>query len=342
MSGNLPPVVGSGTPTDPVVLPDVNVTAPNVTPTANAAPPGYYAERRLDFVFTLGKGSFGSSGFNTVKVTGLRSNVAIAMASAPGLSTCVGMIQGLTPDIMNSLSTLGTPADQYRNNNEVTIYAGDGGNGAPVVFNGLLRVCYQDFNAQPETALHFRASPMTAAGFAPLPPLSFPGGADVATMMAQIAKMLGLNFENNNVQVKLSNQYLAGTPLQQARDLAEAAGIFMHIDPQTKTLAIWPQNGVRAGGTPLISPDSGLIGYPTYSDSGISFRCLYNPTIKFGGQVQIKNATDPATGKSVLPTTDGIWTVWQLFVDLSCQIHNGPWFSEVSCLPVSVAPVTPS
>lgn len=71
---------------------------------------------------------------------------------------------------------------------------------------------------------------ITLQGFRPVQPRSFKGGVDVASVMAQIAHSMGFAFENNGVNVKLSDVYLANT------DLEQAAGIGLWIDD--KVLAI--------------------------------------------------------------------------------------------------------
>lgn len=336
MSQSLPPVVGSGTADDPVVLPPVNVTAPKLPPPPNAGPSGNsYVERLLQFQFVLGTGTFGNGLGNTVTVSYLRANVNIVHVGAPSIGLATGRLQGLTPTIMNALSTLGTPFDTVRNN-QVTVLAGDANNGMSVAFTGIMRMCYQDFNGSPETALVFRATGMPLAAEAPCPPLSYPGGADVAGIMSGIATSLGLNFENNGVQVRLSSPYLAGNARDQWRDLAEHANILSTVE--NGTLAIWNKGSARGGVIPLISPASGLIGYPTQSDQGITFRTLYNPNIKFGGYIQMQSAKDPATGMSVLPAADGQWWVNRIVHDLSSQLPNGSWFTDISAVRNSGTP----
>ena len=88
------------------------------------------------------------------------------------------------------------------------------------------------------------------------------------------------------------------------------------------TLAIWPKHGTRGGLIPVISPASGLVGYPTFADQGVRFRTLFNPSITFGGQVEIKSSLMPACGK---------WYVNALSYNLSAQVVNGPWFCDVGC-----------
>jgi len=40
-------------------------------------------------------------------------------------------------------------------------------------------------------------------------------------------------------------------------------------DGVPKTLIIWPKGGSRGGSIPLVSRDTGMIGYPSYTQNGI-------------------------------------------------------------------------
>ncbi len=51
-----------------------------------------------------------------------------------------------------------------------------------------------------------------------------------------------------------------------------------------------PRQGSRPGGAVVLNSDSGLIGMPTQTTDGIFARCLINPSIKRGSQVQINES----------------------------------------------------
>lgn len=287
---------------------------------ANTGPSGNaYVERLLSFTFTLGKGSFGASGQNTATVDGLRAHCTILKNGAPAMSSAEMRIYGLTPDIMNSLSTLGTPRPMERDNT-IAVKAGDINSGLALVYQGTIQDAWQNFDSQPDTFLEVQSFVSTFIATKPVPPLSTPAGADVATMMAGLATQAGRSFENSGVQVQLPASYFAGTILSQAHDLARAANIEFHDDGLT--FAIWPKTGTRGGVIPLISPASGLINYPRYTSQGIALRTLFNPNILFGGQIKLETSLKPAVGT---------WYVNKVSYDLAAQIVNGPWFCDIEC-----------
>lgn len=167
----------------------------------------------------------------------------------------------------------------------------------------------------------------------PIPPTSYNGPLDAATVMAQLAGQMGYTFENNGVSVQLSSPYLPGTAMDQARELAEQAGIALYLD--NNVLAITPLNQPRnTASIPEISAQSGLVGYCTYDGRSVNFKTLFNPAIKFGGQIQVQTDTPPGAA--------GQWYVASVSHSLSSEKPGGPWFSQVSGLKIQLAATSPA
>jgi hypothetical protein len=302
---------------------------------------GTFVQRAIDITITLGTGTLGSSGMNTVKLSGLRVICTISKAGSPSYDQSEIRIFGLPPSVMNAVSTLGVPFPLFRLNNAVTVEAGDAVNGMAVVFNGLIMSAWQNLDAAPDTFLSIQAFGTTGQAEAAMAPTSFPGTADVATIMSGLADRMGMAFENNGVQVQLSNPYLVGSLRKQAESVARAAGIEMCFDSTASVpiLAIWPKMRTRGSAIPLINAQSGLIGYPRFNDRGVSFRCLFNPSIRVGGQIQLQSqiggapASSGATVQQVQQAgPNGTWVVYgPLTYSLSAQEPDGPWFCDATC-----------
>lgn len=322
--------------------------------TISTAPSGSsYTEKLINITITLGTGTFGQTGKNTVKLSGLRVLATIQKGGFPSMDRASIRVYGVQPSIMNAVSTLGIPLSMIRIGNSVTVEAGDTVNGMAVVYSGYMHQCWQDFSESPETALVIGAYGGMSQAVQPVAPSSFQGTADVATIMSDLATQMGMAFENSGVQVKLSNPYFPGTALQQAHDVARAANIEMYVDTSsaTGTLAIWPKTGTRGGQIPLINAASGLIGYPKYQSNGMSFRSLYNPNIKLGAQIQMQSSLSfgaaPTVSGSAAPAaqqTGGPNGIWYVVGDppmvhtLSSQLPGGPWFTDVGCVRVPGTP----
>lgn len=298
-----------------------------------------YAERKINVIVTLGEGTFGGSGSNTVKLEGLRVIATIQRRGIPSLSAAEIRLFGVPPSIMNKVSTLGVPLTVIRQNNTVTLEVGDDKAGMAVIFQGTIYNAWQNLDSQPETFLQIISQAGLLNKMKPVPATSYTGTADVATIMQGLATQMDRSFENNGVQVQLSNPYFPGTALDQAHAVARQANIEM--DDDGATLAIWPKNKTRGGVAPLISVKTGMIGYPRYRDFGLEVRCLFNPSIKFGGKVVIESSLGSSATR--VPTEGGTfaqhqaagpngeWYVNLLTYELAAQAPNGPWFCDLSC-----------
>lgn len=325
----------------------MSATTTAAGPTLAPASGSSYAQRAINYTIILGEGSFGTGGANTVTLpAGLRSNVSINKAVAPSMDVAVANIYGVPQTIMSQVTTLGA-LKPYARNNQIVIQAGDSVTGVSTVHQGAIQAAWQELDGTPETYLTVSSFSGRFAAMQPTKPTSYPGSADVATIISGLALQVQPTpraFHNNGVQVQLANPYFAGTPLEQAQSCARAAGIQFYDDGAT--WFIWPQFNSRLpltatvsspgvastsstitppGGNssnPLISPASGLLLYPKYESAAMRFRCLYNPNIQAFGYI---------TMQSSIIQANGLWIVKTLALSLSAQMPNGPWFCDVEC-----------
>ena len=265
----------------------------------------------------------GTGGADTVVVTNLRMSADVQHAGGPSDGTLNLTIYGLQFSTINRLSTLGMQINLVPRNT-ITLEAGqDDGQGnftnGSVVFTGYILSAYGDFNAQPEVSFHITAHTLAPYATAPVKATSFKGSTDVAIIMSGFATLMACKFENNGVQTQLQNPYFSGSARQQAQACVKAAGInWNHGD--LGILAIWPKNGSRGGSIPVVSPTSGMKGYPSYTAYGISVETVFNPSIGFGGKIQVNSSLQPATGQ---------WVVYGLNHFLESDMPGGAWFSTV-------------
>jgi hypothetical protein len=262
-----------------------------------------------------------SGGADSVVIENLRMSAEILHAGGPSDGTLELSVYGVTETTMNRLSTLGMKLNLVPKN-AIVIEAGDDDAGMSKVFTGYILGALADFNAQPDVGFHFTAHTLTPQAVAPATASSFQGSADVATMMSGFAKLMGLPFENNGVNARLSNAYYPGSLRDQAQACADAAGIAWNHG-EGGVLAIWPKFGWRDGKIPLIAPPpiGSMVGYPSYSDLGINVTTLYDPSIVFGGRIQVQ---------SKLIAACGTYAVYGLHHHLACEMPDGPWFTTVN------------
>lgn len=274
--------------------------------------------RKITATFILKSGNFQGTSSNILTIGGLRISASIEKIAAPGWGNAQFSIFGLTASQMNQLSTLGMNVDnQYANS--VIIQAGDDINGMHVVFQGTIWNAWADYDNQPNVRMNISAVSGLDAMVAKIPPLSYGVGVPVATLMQNIANQVGYNFENNGVTGTLNNAYFPGGAGDQMLAVANASGINFCVDVGSAgkpTLAIWPKNGFRNAQTVLISPNSGLFGYPTFQLTCVVLRCIFNPAIVFGSQVTVASS---------IPAANGTWPVYQCQYYLESETPGGKW-----------------
>lgn len=287
--------------------------------------PSFDNKKALRFVITLGTGKFGSADNNQIILQGYRASIDIDKAGGTQMSTLRAKIYGVKQEDMNSITTLQWKFN-YNIPNTVEVYAVDG-KVETLVYAGNIVNSWGDYQNQPDVFLHIQAQSAFYNGLKPVPPRSFKGSVDVASVMGQIASNMGLAFENGGVQKTLSDIYLANTNLEQAKELAKMAKIGIFIDD--KTLAITPSPTIPRGTLiPLISKDTGLIGYPAFDGIGVTFNCLFNPSITFGGRVKLDTS---------LPQAAGEWQVSSMSHRLESERPGGAWQSTVRGTPHGLA-----
>lgn len=278
--------------------------------------PSFENKKTLRFVITLGTGKFGSSNNDVVTLQGVRAIADIDKAGGMMMGTLRAKIYGVKQADMNSITTL-----QWKPGtlipNTVEVFAIDGA-AETLVFAGNIVNAWADYQGMPDVFLHIQAQAAFFNSLKAIPPRSFKGRVDVASVMAQIARDLGYTFENNGVTTQLVDVYLPNTGMEQAKDLARAAGCDLYLDD--KILAITPSNVPRRVIIPLISPASGLVGYPTFDGVGVNFQTLFNPAVTFGGSVKLETDVQQAAGE---------WVVTSVGHRLESENPGGAWFSSI-------------
>lgn len=278
--------------------------------------------RRINLTFTLGEGSFGEDGADTVEVKGLRTSATITKAGGVSMSQLELRVWGLRLDVMKRLTVLNKLAYEQERANNVTVEAGDDENGMGVVFSGTIKEAWADGSNPPEIAFVVSAFTGGLDAVRPVTPTSFKGPVAVDTLMASIGAQMvpPRSLENNGVQTKLESPYLPGTLRDQALAVARAARCNMLIDDNV--IAIWPLGQTRAGLTLSISPETGLVGYPQFTQNGIAFSTLFTPSLSFGQQIEMISAFEAANGQ---------WSIAAVQHNLDAELPGGQWFTRVEC-----------
>jgi hypothetical protein len=274
-----------------------------------------------------------TNGATSATFSGFRTSVRIQNSGGLTGSQAQVDIWGLAPTWMNELSTLGMVI-QLVPRNVLTITAGNAVDGMTTIFVGNIIQAIPDYNAQPKVPLRFECMATGAAQVAPAASSSFtPGGTDVATVMQQLATKAGWGFENNSVSVQIAAPYLWGSVWSQVRQLADAANI--NAEVLGGVLAIWPRYGTRSAGgdadIPLIAPDPDgqMIGFPSFTPSGIMVKNIFDPRVVQGGAIKVQSSIFTDQSLKRIDATSSIWTVGKLDLALDSKVPKGEWMQMI-------------
>lgn len=273
--------------------------------------------KSIETRLTLAKGSFGGAG-NTKIIKGLATRANVEKPGFPDKPKCTVEIANLPLNDMEQLTTLAFKPLQYQRNS-ISVYAGEEGQQLSLVFNGEITSAYGDFNSAPDPVFKIEAMSGFFGALTPKAPTATPGSVPVADIISQQAAAIGYTFRNEGFTGQVNNSVFNGSPMEQAQQAAKQAGAELIVDDGQ--LILMKPGAARSGTAVVLNKDSGLIGYPTFNNNGISLKCLYNPALQYGGVVRVQ---------SIVPKATGDWRITKVTHKLSAyDAGSMDWFSEI-------------
>lgn len=279
--------------------------------------PSFDNKKGLRVTITLANGKTFDNGKDQIIIEGFRTTLEVNLAGDMQLGTANIRIFGLSKSVMDSCTSLMWEDNRSIIQNTITIVAIDGFQES-LCFSGNIVQAFGDFQGIPDVCLYVQAVSLREAAVKSVPPLSFKGACDVASVFQQIAASVNKSFENNGVKVQLYDVYLPSTATEQMRELAKMADISWGVDGDIIWIA--PKGFGRGDFIPLISKETGLVGYPTPDGVGITFITLYNPAIRQNGKIQVL---------SDVLRANGTWIVNSMTLSLTSELPDGQWFAIV-------------
>lgn len=261
--------------------------------------------------------------YNQLSTDGFRVSCAIQYGNGSVSPSANIRIYGMSIEKMNKLvrvqwNTLGAVQ------NTVRIDVGEQGDDALVkAFEGnitfaridMANIPNQSLVIDSQCAIVEKLKPATATA-------PYAKGIDAVDIIKDIAvNRMGYTFENNGATHIMSDTTtLEGSDLDKIMGLARSVGFDIYVEQGN--VAICPRNAPRTLTIPIISPSTGLIGYPTQDTRGISFKCFYDPMIRFGGICTIKD--------SLIFAANGDWRIYGVNTMLESNMPNGRWESDIN------------
>jgi hypothetical protein len=286
-----------------------------------------FTEKQLRFTFTLATNAKFQGNNNTLQIEGLRAVADINFPGPPSFPTANVRIYGMKLSDMQALTGLTFQVLTYKRNS-ILIESNDG-SGWTTVFAGQLVTSVIDFAGMPDVALQIVAQTLGYDLLNPATPSAFPASASVENVIRTIALKMSNDFDNVGVTAVFPGAtYFAGTPAEQLRTAAKKAGIAYYLDkPGIVEIGIpgAPRNVPKA----VLSPElKNLVGYPSLDSVNlIGVTAVYNPSLRFGAPLQIKDSQQLAA--------NGDWVIYDCTHNLSSLLPDGPWFTRLTAQPPS-------
>lgn len=279
--------------------------------------PKSFSIKTIQTAVTLGKGSF-SEGGNTKIIEGLACDVMVQKPGLPEKNSATIKIWGVKYEDMAQLTMLAfRPLESQHN--LISVKAGEKDGVLALVFQGEITNAFADFNQAPDPCMQFEADTGNYPQQIAKPIITVNGEARADSLFAQFAAEAGYSYRNEGVTASVINAWFPGSPIDKMRKLARDIGCELIIDDSE--VVVMPEGQAREGNAVLLSKDTGLIGYPTFNQDGISCRCIYNPDLVYGGLINVK---------SIVPRASGVWHITKLTHHITAYLPGGEnWESQI-------------
>lgn len=277
-----------------------------------------FSKKQIRTSIALAEGNFDGQN-NEVTLPAVPTHVTITKTGGTTLPTLTADIKNLSLDLMQRLTVLSFRQLQSYNN-VIKVEAGEEDVEPDLVFQGEIVTAVPRFAADGSVTFHIEAK----SGYYPLQkstaPVSVNTDTTIESLFQQFADEAGYTLENNGVTGSVRNCVFTGTPIRKARQLAKQTDVDLIID--NATFVILPSYlDSREGSVPLLNKDTGLLGYPAFSNDGIQCSCLFSPLLQIGGLIKIE---------SIVPKASGVWRITKLTHDLEAYSPaGGVWHSNV-------------
>lgn len=276
-----------------------------------------FSVKTVRITIQLRKGEFDNGG-NTVIIEGLPVSVTVTKQGGEAKNKASVTVDNLKLETATQLTTLAFKRlETY--NNVIQIDAGSQGAELSTIFIGEITSAVPVMSDS-KLSLKIEALAGYYPALIPSTPTSVQENTTVEKLMKQFADEAGYSFENKGITASVANSVFVGSPVEKAKTLARQADIDLLIDDNKFT--IQPFEAPKDGQIPLLSKNTGLIGYPSFSNEGINCKSVFNDKLKVGSYFKLE---------SILPHASGEWQITKVEHRLEANIPNGgTWESNVT------------
>lgn len=278
-----------------------------------------FTKKQIRVTIALASGTF-DNGENAVILPAVPTRVSIDKTGGNELPKAKIVVSNLSMHLMEQLTFLAFKNLQSLNN-VIKIEAGEENQAYSLAFEGEITSAVPVFDISGNVDFSIDAM----SGFFPLQksasPVSVNNETTIENLFLQFAAEAGYELENNGVSGSVKNAIFTGSPITKARQLAKQTGVDLVIE--NRRFVILPSYLASRDddSVPLLRKDTGMIGYPAFTNDGIKASCTFQPALSIGGLVKIE---------SVVPKATGVWRVTKIHHTLEANTTTGgAWTSDI-------------
>lgn len=277
-----------------------------------------YTKKSLAVIITLRKGGENSQ----YRFENFAIHASIEKTGGAEFAKATVEIYGLSIETMAKLTTLSF--NPFMNDwNFIEIFAGEEGQTLQSVFQGEITLAYADLNGGSKV-LKIQAQTGAYPVLIPDPPRSIEGEQSAASLIESLAKQANYSFQNEGVTAMISDCTISGDPVTKMRSIANQVGAELIIDDGTVVLMQSGQCRRAEGSVPVISVDTGMIGYPVFTNTGLQVSSYFRPDLRLAAMVRVE---------SIIPGATGSWRIVKLVHELSANNPNeGAWKTNIEAM----------
>lgn len=138
---------------------------------------------------------------------------------------------------------------------------------------------------------------------------SQPGKAPLRNVAARIAQDMGLSLTYQADEKQISNYSHTGAAAKQVVTLGQLGRVNAYVDDGTLVVKNW--NTPLANRLRDVNIDTGMIGIPEFTETGVKVKMLYDNQITLGGALRVKSILNPAA--------NGLYTVNKISFELASR-----------------------
>lgn len=208
---------------------------------------------------------------------------------SPIMNNCTVKISNLTREQRNFILTKATPMKIARTPIVMTLDVGRQSYGTFRLFEG--EVYTSSVSAPPDISISL-VSLTNNFSMGLIQQNSLGAYTQLRTVAQSIAKQMGLILNFQATPRQIANYSYTGPIAKQIEKLQLVGDVRVWVD--NKTLVVIDKNGYCDTNTFTLSQETGMVGVPQATQSGITAQMLVNPHIKVGQKVAIKSLINPS------------------------------------------------